>query len=575
MMDGGSSGTRNTRDLGFLLLALCCLAGPCVAAGDDAFVDVTGERGIAFTSVNGATGKKYLIESMVAGAAWLDYDGDGFQDLYLIQAHSHPERALDGPGGKDQPSNRLYRNTAGRGFEDVTAATGTGDRGYGMGVAVGDFDGDGWPDIYVNNYGRNTLYRNVEDGDAGGRRFEDVTAQAGVEGDLWSSSATFADLDGDGHLDLYVASYLDYDTRKDGACDMEVSGTDRTVPGYCHPKYFVGAQDILYRNKGDGTFENASKAAGLRASGLRAGKGLGVLASDFDRDGDLDVFVANDTVNNNLWRNDGTGRFEDAAFELGFALNADGSPEAGMGLARGDVNGDGSLDYFVTNFSRETNTLYLNYDGFLEDSTIEVGLARGGYLPLGFGAVLLDFDLDGDLDVYVANGHVLDNIELLNPGEAIPYRQPDLLFANAGRGRFRDASKHGGMWFEQALVGRSVAVGDYDNDGDPDLVVTHVGGPAVLLENRAGNGKNWIGLDLATGSGQKVVHNAWVELRTEGGRRVHEVQTDGSYAAAHDPRVRFALPAGVKQVDARVTWLGGASKTYGGLAAGRYHRVRP
>ena len=533
--------------------------------------------------MNGATGKKYLIESMVAGAAWLDYDGDDFQDLYVIQAHGHPDLALDGPGDKAQPFNRLYRNVdggkaGGRRFEDVTEATGTGDRGYGMGVAVGDYNGDGWPDIYVNNYGRNTLYRNLEGRSGKGRRFEDVTAAAGVDANLWSSSATFADYDGDGHLDLYVASYLNYDTRKDGACDMEVSGTDRTVPGYCHPKYFVGAQDILFRNRGDGTLENASQTVGLRASGLREGKGLGVVATDFDRDGDIDFFVANDTVNNNLWRNDGKGHFEDAAFELGFALNADGSPEAGMGLSRGDVNGDGSLDYFVTNFSRETNTLYLNYDGFLEDSTIRVGLARGGHLPLGFGTVLFDYDLDGALDVYITNGHVLDNVELLNPGERIPYGQPDLLFRNAGR-RFDDVSKQSGGWFEKAHVGRSVAVADYDNDGDPDLLVTHVGEPAVLLENRAGNGKNWIGLDLSPPPGGKAVtHNAWVELRLAGSgpaRRVHEVQTDGSYAAAHDPRVSFALPKGVAQASVRVVWPGGASKSYEGLAAGRYHRIVP
>jgi len=557
-----------SRRLGVLFL----LSRPVNLQGDEWFVDVTRERGIAFESVSGATGKRYLVETMLAGAAWIDYDGDGFLDLYLVQGNRHPETALDGAAGsgvrRDSPRDVLYRNVGGKRFEDVTERAGVGDCGYGMGAAVGDFDGDGRPDLYVTNYGRNTLYRNRGDG-----TFEDATDRAGVGARTWSTSATWADFDGDGRLDLFVATYLDYDTRRHGACEALVRG--EKVPSYCHPHRFEGLPDILFRNQGDGTFRDVSRESGIaRSRGWLAGKGLGVVASDFDRDGDADILVANDSVPNTLWRNEGGMRFEDVGLETGFALGAEGTPRAGMGIDRGDVDGDGFIDVYVTNFSRETDTLYINQEGQFADATVERGLARATYLPLAFGTRFLDFDLDGDVDLYVANGHILDNAEQLHPGEGITHGQKDFLFENDGRGYFRDASEGAGGWFGRALAGRAVAEADYDNDGDPDLLVTHSGGRAILLENRAPHGGGWIGLDLRAGPGRGTFHGARVELTGKKESRVHEVQTDGSYLSAHDPRVRFALPPGAGAATLRIHWPGTPQPDVrSALALGRYHRI--
>jgi hypothetical protein len=555
----------------FLLEILFLPLSSSLCAGD-LMVNVARERGIRFVNVNGATGKKYLVETMVSGAAWLDYDGDGFFDLYLVQGHLHPERALDGPGGPGEPANILYHNLGGKRFEDVTELARVGDRGYGMGAAVGDYDGDGRPDLYVTNYGRNTLYHNQGDG-----TFLDVTERAGVGGGGWSTSATWADFDGDGRLDLFVATYLLYDTRRHGACSATAPGDGRKLATYCHPHHFEGAPDILYRNLGDGTFRDMSKASGIaRSRGWLQGKGLGVVASDFDGDGDPDILVANDSVPNTLWRNLGSFHFEDVALETGFALNAEGVPQAGMGIDRGDVNGDGLLDYFITNFSRETCTLYLNEGGRFVDATIERNLAEVTYLPLSFGTRFFDLDLDGDLDLYIASGHILDNVEAIHPGENITYGQKALLLENTGAGFFRDISSSAGSWFEEKLVGRGVAEADYDNDGDPDLLVTNVAGPAVLLENRAGDGKTWIGVDLRGGAGGGVVHGARVELEVGGVKHVREVQTDGSYLSAHDPRARFGLPAGSGPQTVRVLWPGSRQpRVYTGLLPGRYHALSP
>jgi hypothetical protein len=539
-------------------------------AAPDAFVDVSRERGITYLNVNGATGKKYLVETMLPGAAWLDHDGDGFIDLYLVQGHRHPERALDGPGGAEEPGNVLYRNAGGKRFEDVTAKAGVGDRGYGMGAAAGDYDNDGWTDLYVTNYGRNVLYHNRGDG-----TFEDVTERAGVACGGWNTSAAWADFDGDGLLDLYVVRYLEYDTRRDGACQATVASTGEKLPSYCNPVHFAGAPDRVFKNLGGGIFKDLSRESGVsRLRGLTAAKGLGVAVTDFDGDRDLDVLVANDSVANTLWRNLGGFRFEDAALEAGFALNADGVPQAGMGIDRGDVDGDGREDVYVTNFSRETDTLYVNQGAGFLDLTVERGLARATYLPLAFGVRMLDHDLDGDLDLYVANGHILDNAERLHPGEGIAYAQPALLFANDGAGSFRDVSKASGAWFERALVGRGVAEADYDNDGDPDLLVTSAAGPAVLLENRAGDGQSWIGIDLRRGPTGGAVSGARVEVEAGGKKLVRFAGTDGSYLSSHDPRIRFGLPGGPARVDVRVLWPGAREpQVFAGLEARKYHAL--
>ena len=560
-----------------------CLGGIVLASARQleaeekiSFVDVAESLGIEGAPTNGATGKRYLIETMGPGAAWIDYDGDGWLDLYLVDAHDHPERALV-PGGVQAaqvPGNRLFRNEAGKRFVDVTAKAGVGDRGYGMGVAVGDFDGDGHDDLFVTNYGPNVLYRNLGDG-----RFEDVTESAGVAGgSAWSTSAAWADLDGDGRLDLWVVNYLKYDTRSDGACKADLPGGGTTT-AHCNPKVFEGVADQVFLHLGKGRFRDVSEASGIAVSrGWLQGKGLGVVLSDYDADGDPDVLVANDSVANVLWRNLGKGRFEDASLESGFALNADGESEACMGIARGDVDGDGLFDYFVTNYSRETNTLWRNEGGALFDATIEAGLARCGYLPLGFGTLFLDADSDGDLDIYIANGHILDNVERIHPGENITWAQTDLLLLGDGRGRFRDASSSAGEWFGKRRVGRSVARADFDNDGDHDLLVTGIGVPPALLENRSARRGTWIGLELRAPRGpstsRAVVEGARVEVRTGKKTRVFEVGRDGSYLASSDPRVLCALPSAAREVDISISWVGRELPDLrSGLAVGRYHSI--
>ncbi|MBI4601353.1 MAG: VCBS repeat-containing protein [Planctomycetes bacterium] len=534
-------------------------------------LDVTADRGIAFHNSNGATGKKYMVETVGFGAGWIDYDRDGYLDLYLVQGHGRPEGALDGPGGPDEPGDVLLRNVEGKRFEDVSEQAGVADRGYGMGVAAGDYDQDGYSDLYVTSYGRNTLYHNRRDG-----TFVDVTEEAGVGAGGWSTSASWVDLDGDRYLDLYVATYVEYDARTHQGCTAVVPGSGRRVAAYCDPGPFAGAPDVLYQNQRDGTFRDVTRESGIQASrGRIEDKGLGVVASDFDGDGDPDVLVANDKVPNTLWRNLGGMRFENAALETGFAFAADGAPKAGMGIAAGDVDGDGRADFVVTNFSQETSTLYLNRGGGFEDASARCGLGVPTYLPLGFGAVLFDLDLDGDLDLYLANGHVLDNVRLVRPDAGVDFGEPDLLLENTGAGRFRDISASGGAWFQQALVGRAVAQADYDNDGDPDLLVTNVAGPAVLLENRAGDGKSWIGIDLRSGPEGPVVEGARVEVEVGARTIVREVHTDGSYLSAHDPRVTVGLEGMEGPVEVRVRWPGEASpRAYGRLERGRYHVLR-
>jgi hypothetical protein len=552
------------------LLAACAWLplGASPAAGllaEEVFVDVTRRAGIQFIHVNGATGKKYLPESMIGGAGWIDYDGDGHLDLYLVQGHGDSERAA-WPG---RESNVLYRNRGNGTFEEVTEKARAGDRGYGSGVAVGDIDNDGHSDLYVTNFGRNVLYRNNGDG-----TFSDITDAAGVGCTLWSASAAFADIDGDGLLDLYVANYLYYDPAIHKAC----TGNPKKIPGYCHPNKYDGAPDVLYLNRGGGRFEDISKQAGIAVSGRILSKGLGVLPTDFDLDGDIDFFVANDSVPNFLWRNLGGGRFEDAALEAGVALDSSGRSQACMGIDGGDVNGDGHFDYFITNFSEETDVLYLGEgDGFFADGTHRSGLAEPTFVPLGFGTKFFDYDLDGDLDIYKGCGHILDNVELLHPGTKLRYGQPDQLFANDGKGSFQDVSLASGKWFQEALVARAAAFADFDGDGDVDLFVVNCGQRGVLLENRSADSRrhHWLGLELrGTAPSNRDAYGSIVRVEAGGKVMVMEVRSAASYLAANDPRLVIGLgisAAPVKRVSVR--WPDGLEEEFRELAPDRYHRL--
>jgi hypothetical protein len=546
-------------------LAAASLLAPGLApAADEPFVDVTARAGIEFRLENGARGKKFLFETMIGGAGWLDFDGDGWLDLYLVQGHSDAERAY--AEGKEM--DVLYRNRGDGTFEDVTARAGLGDRHYGAGPATGDIDNDGDTDLYVTSYGPNVLYRNNGDG-----TFTDITREAGVACPLWSAGAAFADINGDGLLDLYVANYLLYDPRRDGAC----TGNPRKIPSYCHPNKFDGAPDSLFLNRGGGRFEDISQAAGVAVTGRILAKGLGVLPTDFDLDGDVDIFVANDSVPNFLWRNLGGGSFEDAALEAGVALSGDSLAQACMGIDGGDVNGDGLMDYMVTNFSEETDTLYLGQgDGFFEDATARAGLATATFLHLAFGLGFVDHDLDGDLDIYIACGHIMDNIRELHPGGREEYAQSDQLLENDGRASFRDIAAASGAWFRRKHVGRGAAFADYDNDGDVDILVVNVDASAVLLESRPPAGRHWVGLALEGRSpSNRDALGARVELAVRGREQpvVLEVRTSSSYLAANDPRRSVGLGEDGEPAAATVHWPSGRVEVFEKLERDRYNRL--
>ena len=479
------------------------------------------------------------METFGGGAAWFDYDGDGLLDLYLVSGHENPVAGI----GQGTARNALYRNEGDGTFWDVTEAAGVGCNRYAQGCTVGDYDNDGDQDLYVTNYGPNVLYRNNGDGS-----FTDVTTAAGVGCALWNSSAAFVDVDNDGLLDLYVGSYLLYDTRTAKTC--RGAGT----AGYCHPREFPGSPDHLYRNKGDGTFEEIGKRAGVAIAGVQAGKALGVVATDYDNDGDQDIYVANDETPNFFFRNRGDGTFDEIGMEVGVALDRHGKTEAGMGVDVGDVNGDGLFDIHVTNYAFENNALYVQEPGgFFRNDDAASGLGKYTYHPLAFGAAMFDYDSDGDLDIYAACGHIMDD-ETASGG--LGPRQPDLLFRNRGAGRFTNISSQAGGWFRERMIGRGAAFGDYDNDGDLDIFVVHKNDRGVLLENRAA-GNHYLRLRFKGTRSNRDGYGARVTAAFGDKKRVYEVRSARSYASASDPRLLIGLGRGGPPDRVTVRWPSG------------------
>lgn len=439
------------------------------------FSDMTAESGVEFTHDAGLLPEKHLPETMGAGAALVDVDGDGDLDVYLLQGGAMPAGgATPGSFAPDTSStavNRLFLNDGAGHFEDATARSGAAaHNGYAMGVTAGDVNGDGHVDFYVTNLGPDVLLL----GDGHGS-FVDATQRAGLSDSRWTTAATFFDCDGDEDLDLYVAGYVLVDLAHPMWCG------DRK-PGWrsaCHPDAYEGLQDRLWVNQGDGTFRDETLERGL---GDSFGKGLGVVAFDADADGDLDLYVANDSTENRLWLNTGDGHFEDGTLLGGVGVNGRGLTEAGMGLAVGDIDGDLDFDLFVTNFDDESNTYYSNQGGAVfDDVTSAAGLEAPSRLPVGFGCVLEDFDLDGDLDLAVANGHIIDNIQLYHDGKT--HAQRAQLFENDGVGRFTEITDASGALGAIPRVGRGLYSGDLDGDGDTDLLMTCCGGKAVVLRN--------------------------------------------------------------------------------------------
>ena len=511
------------------------------AAGPFLFEPVAAESGIDFVHYNGASGRKYLVETMGGGVAWIDYDGDGLLDAYFVSGAPLPGSTTT----TAPPVNRLYRNLGAGSFGDVTDAAGVGDKGYGLGCCVADYDNDGDSDLYITNYGANVLYRND-----GGGTFTDVSREAGVGHVGFSAGSAFADFDNDGLLDLFVSNYvvLNLDDRPECSQDG--------IPAYCRPEDYPATLDVLYRNNGDGTFTDVSDAAGIAARG----RGLGAVWGDFDADGFPDVFVANDRMANFLYRNRGDGSFEEIGEFAGVAYNEHGYSESGMGVAVGDCDGDGATDLFVTNYQAQTNTLYRN-DGPIDgagafwDVTNRAGLGESSLLSLAWGAAFADMDGDGLLDLLVANGHLDPDIAVFE--DVGTYRQPNQAYRNVGDGRFADVSRSAGAGLAVAKSSRGLAAGDYDNDGDVDALVGAIAEAADLLRNDAGGDAAWIGVALVGVRSNRDGIGARISVTAGERTQTRDIHSGGSYLSHGDMRGLFGLGTGEVVDRVRVRWPSG------------------
>jgi hypothetical protein len=514
------------------------------------FSDVTEAAGIRFKHVSGAFGKKYLPETMGSGGAFLDFDGDGWQDILLVNGKNWPGH----PGARATPA--LYRNNHDGTFSDVTKAAGLDVEMYGMGVTAADYDNDGRIDLYLTGLGGNRLFHNL-----GGGRFADVTAKAGVGGSGFSTSAVFFDYDKDGRLDLFVANYVDWAIERDLYCTL-----DGKTKSYCTPESYKGQSPTLYRNRGDGTFEDVTKRAGLWNPSSKA---LGVTLLDFDGDGWLDLFVANDTQPNKLYRNDGKGGFSDVGMAAGVAFSESGVARAGMGADAADYDGSGRPSLLVGNFSNEMMALYHNEGtGLFIDEAPTSTLGRSTLLSLTFACFFFDFDLDGLLDIFAANGHVADDIERVQP--KVKYAQPPHLFRNLGGRRFEEVGARGGAALQQPLVARGAAYGDFDNDGDLDVLVTTNNGPAHLLRNDGGNRNHWLRVrTLGTRSNRDGI-GARVTVTTAGGQKLWGlVKTGSSYCSQSELPLSFGLGSATKVTRVEIAWPSGQLDVLNEVAADR------
>jgi len=506
------------------------------------FVDVAQSSGIDFRHDNAASPEKYLIETMGSGCGWIDYNQDGLLDLYLVNGAAtklytppHPLRSA------------LYRNNGDGTFTDLTEKAGVGAEGlFGMGVAVGDYDNDGFPDLYVIGYNRSILYHNNGDG-----TFTDVTGRAGVPNTgKWGASAAWFDYDNDGRLDLVIANYVDWSPENNVWCGDHAPGRR----GYCHPDVYHGQTPTLYHNNGDGTFTDASKASGV---GAKAGNGLAVVTFDYDNDGWQDIFIANDSVPNFLFHNNRDGTFTEVGYLAGVAVSSDGRAEAGMGTDAADSTGDGWPDLIVTHLDFEQARLYRNLaDGSFEEATSEAKLAYATFHLSGFGVRFMDYDNDGARDLFIANGHILDNIQLYHT--ETHYAEPKLMFRNTGKGVFENVSGHLGPDFIVPRISRGAAIADFDNDGDLDMLVNNNGQPPQLLRNDGGNANHWLGVFLIGTRSNRDGVGARVKV-IAGDLVLHDQRKGGmSFASAQDPRLHFGL--GKRQlVDSiEVRWPSGA-----------------
>ena len=502
------------------------------------FTDVTTELGIEFQHNNGESGKKYFIEPIGSGVALFDFDNDTDLDLYFVNGSDLP-----GATSSILPTNRLYRND-GDTFTDVTDTASVGDTGYGLGCCVGDYNNDGFPDLYVTNYGANVLYRNNGDG-----TFTDVAETAGVAGDQFSSGCAFVDVDADGYLDLYVVNYVQFDPDTNPECSRQ------GIPTYCTPEALLGAADVFYRNNGDGTFTDVSEKVGV---GKTKGKGLGVVCGDVDNDGDVDIFVANDTTPNFLYLNERNGvkMTEDALF-AGVALSEEGRAYSGMGANLGDFDNDGYLDIVITNFQDQTNSLYHNaQSGFFTEMSFAKGIGERSLPYLAWGVDFVDFNNDGWLDLFIANGHLDDNIAEIDPIGT--YAQSNQLFMS---NRGINFSENPDAAVAQQKVSRGTAFGDIDNDGDIDIVVSNLKDTPTVLQNDSSNAARWLKVKLIGTHCNRDAIGARVTVASDDMTQMREVKSGSGYLSQNDLRLHFGLDDAMSVDTLTVRWLCGKIQT--------------
>jgi hypothetical protein len=536
-------------------IAVAALAwlGVLWAAGANAQIrlrDVTRATRIPFVHTDGSSGKRYIVETVCCGLALFDYDGDGDVDIYFLNG-----APLRGTEVAVPPANALYRNDGNWEFTDVTRQAGVGDTGYGLGVAVGDYDNDGDQDLYLNNYGPNTLYRNNGDG-----TFTDVTGHAGVaNGHQVGAGACFFDMDKDGDLDLYVANYVNFTYENHRA--VRFNG----FPAYPGPMDFLPTPDTLYRNNGDGTFTDVSKESGVAA---HPGTGMGMICADYDNDGDTDVFVGNDVAGNSIFENDGTGKLEEVGLITGLAYDLSGIAQGTMGVECGDCNNDGLLDFYVTSYQQDLSTLYQNLgDGLFEDVTRLSGAGSGTLPYVTWGTGLVDFDNDGDRDVFVACGHLHDNVELFD--NVTSYHVRNILLMNTGEAKFVNVSDQCGDGLAVKLSSRGAAFDDLDNDGDVDAVILNSRREPTILRNDSPNQNRWIQIRLRGASTNRDGVGARVEVVAGDLTQIDEVHSGRGYQSHYGTRLHFGLGKRDRIDSVKVRWVGGGEDVLRGVGVDR------